>query len=72
MKTKIVIKVYDINWDLECLEGRKPPRQFKFEVDNCTIEDGIRNGELDMDELINDECNDRYDTYPDAFEWCFV
>ena len=72
MKTKIMIRVYDIQWDLDEYEGKKPPQQIRWEPDLCELEDGLRNGLIDMEELIGDHLNAEYpDCSYDNYAWCF-
>ena len=73
MKTKIVIKVYDIVWDLEGFQGKKPPKQVVFTPDLCELEDSLRGGDVDIANLIEDYLANEYlDTVADSYEWCFV
>lgn len=79
IQTRIVVKVYNIDWDTSDTDGPKPknlPKSVKLDLDICDIEDTIRTDHGDVQDVvytdIGDQLSDKYGWCVNAFEWCFV
>jgi len=76
LKTRMIIRIYDIKWDTEGGEEKsvkKLPKQVLYDVDLCELEDGLRNGDIDITEMIEQYLDDTYTDYGWVdYEWGFV
>ena len=74
MKTRMTVRVFDIDWDTDG-EKVKLPKRFALELDLCDVEDEIKAGG-DVKETI--ECQieshieDEYGVCHNGFDWCFI
>jgi hypothetical protein len=76
MQTKIVVKAYNIDWDLDGDDDAPAPaKEIVMDMDLADIEDAIHNGE-DVNAVITDALSeylsDREGFCHNGFEWCFV
>jgi hypothetical protein len=70
-KTNIVIRVTDIKWDTDG-EKVKLPTHIFYTPSLADIEDGLRNQDIDIEEVIGDYLSDKYGWCVESFEWCFA
>ena len=78
MKTKVVVKAYDIVYDTSDTDGPKPkrlPKEMKIELDLCDLEDALKEDTADLTDYMNtwicDEISDRTGWCVESYEWCF-
>jgi hypothetical protein len=73
MKTTIVVKAYNIEW--EDPESAKVPKEVSLSMDLCDIEDAIHGGD-DVNDLIesalSEYLSDTSMLNHNSFKWCFA
>ncbi len=74
MKTKVRVRVYDIEWDTDGKKVRLPQR-FALDLDICDIEDEIHaEGDIKgtIEGQIENHMDEKYGFCHNGFKWCFI